>query len=117
MPQTADDNALASAARKWRVKSPVFLALMALVFFAGSGCFRWPEAWLFILLTAAGKLVAFLALVVFTIAVPLTRIQVARESRAADLSRVTASNLAIAAFGVVGVFILLENVRIFLAVL
>lgn len=53
MPQTVEDGALASAARKWRVKSPVFLALMALVFFAGSGCFRWPEAWLFILLTAA----------------------------------------------------------------
>ncbi len=70
--------------------------------------------WLFILLTALGKLVAFVALVVFAIALPLSRIQVARERRAADLGRVTTTNLAVAAFGVVGVFILLENIRIFL---
>ncbi|WP_448188909.1 hypothetical protein [Azospirillum sp. sgz301742] len=73
--------------------------------------------WLFILLTAVGKLVAFVALVVFAIALPLTRIQVAWARRAADIGRVLATNLAVAAFGVVGVFILLENARIFLAAL
>ena len=73
--------------------------------------------WLFILLTAAGKLVAFVTLVVFAIALPLSRIQVARETHAADLGRVTVMNLALAASGVVGVFILLENARIFLLVM
>lgn len=73
--------------------------------------------WLFILLTAAGKLVAFVALVVFAIALPLSRIQIARAQHAADFDRVLLSNLAIAAFGVVGVFVLLENVRIFLIAL
>lgn len=73
--------------------------------------------WLFILLTAAGKLVAFAALVVFAIALPLTRIQVARAQRAPDCGRVVMANLAIAGAGVVGVFVLLENIRIFLTAL
>lgn len=73
--------------------------------------------WLFILLTAAGKLVAFVVLVVFAIALPLSRIQIARERHDADLGRVLATNLAVAAFGVVGVLVLLENARIFLAAL
>lgn len=73
--------------------------------------------WLFILLTAAGKLLAFVVLVVFAIALPLSRIQIAREHRDADLGRVVATNLAVSAFGVVGVFVLLENARIFLAAL
>lgn len=71
--------------------------------------------WLFLLLTAAGKVVAFVAWVVFAIALPLTRIQVARERRAPDFRRVLTANLAVAGCGVVGVFVLLENTRIFLA--
>ncbi|WP_448207013.1 hypothetical protein [Azospirillum sp. sgz302134] len=71
--------------------------------------------WLFILLTALGKIVAFVALVVFAIALPLSRIQVARRDRVANFSQVLMVDLAIAAFGVMGVFLLLENVRIFLA--
>lgn len=70
--------------------------------------------WLFILLTAAGKAVAFLAWVVFAIALPLTRIQVARERHAPDLGRVVAQNLLVAGAGLIGVFVLLENARIFL---
>ncbi|WP_431862096.1 hypothetical protein [Azospirillum sp.] len=70
--------------------------------------------WLFLLLTAAGKVVAFAAWVVFAIALPLTRIQVAREQHAPDFGRVLTTNLAVAGCGVVGVFVLLENVRIFL---
>lgn len=66
--------------------------------------------WLFILLTAAGKLVAFVALVVFAIALPLTRIQTAER-----FGQAVMVDLAIIGFGVVGVFVLLENVRIFLA--
>lgn len=73
--------------------------------------------WLFILLTAAGKLVAFAVLVVFAIALPLTRIQVARERHAPGFRRVLATNLGIAVCGVAGVFVLLENVRIFLSAL
>ena len=73
--------------------------------------------WLFILLTAAGKLLAFVTLVVFAIALPLTRIQVACEAHAADLGQIALTNGVIAAFGVLGVFILLENARIFLALL
>src|SRR4051794_18471801 len=48
--------------------------------------------WLFILLTVAGKLVAFVALVVFAIALPLTRIQVAKARHDADLGHVLATN-------------------------
>jgi len=73
--------------------------------------------WLFILLTAAGKLVAFVALVVFAIALPLSRIQVALRRHAADLGHVFATNLAVVVFGVAGVFVLLENARIFLIAL
>ena len=66
--------------------------------------------WLFILLTAAGKLVAFVALVVFAIALPIVRIQTAER-----LGRAVVVDLATIGFGVLGVFVLLENVRIFLA--
>ena len=70
--------------------------------------------WLFLLLTAAGKAVAFAVWVVFAIALPLTRIQVARAQRGPDFGKVLTTNLAVAACGVVGVFVLLENIRIFL---
>jgi hypothetical protein len=66
--------------------------------------------WLFILLTAAGKLVAFVALVVFAIARPLFRIQTAERFGPSVMV-----DLATIGFGVLGVFVLLENVRIFLA--
>ena len=66
--------------------------------------------WLFILLTAAGKLVAFVALVVFAIALPIVRIQTAER-----FGRAVVVDLATIGFGVLGVFVLLENVRIFLA--
>ncbi|MBP2292902.1 MULTISPECIES: hypothetical protein [Azospirillum] len=66
--------------------------------------------WLFILLTALGKVVAFVALVVFTIALPLARIQTAER-----FGRAVLSDMAVIGFGVLGVFLLLENVRIFLA--
>lgn len=65
--------------------------------------------WLFILLTAAGKLVAFVALVVFAIALPIFRIQTAER-----FGRAMVIDLATIGFGVLGVFVLLENVRIFL---
>lgn len=73
--------------------------------------------WLLILLTAAGKVVAFAVWVVFAIALPLTRIQVARERQSPDFRTVLTTNLAVATCGVVGVFVLLENARIFLTAL
>lgn len=66
--------------------------------------------WLFILLTALGKVVAFVALVVFTIVMPLARIQAAER-----FGRAVLSDMAVIGFGVLGVLVLLENVRIFLA--
>lgn len=71
--------------------------------------------WTLIASTAIGKVVAFVVLVIFAIAVPLTRIEIALRRRAAGTAREVAKNLAVAAFGVLGVFILLENARIFLA--
>ncbi|HYG88978.1 MAG TPA: hypothetical protein VD978_22275 [Azospirillum sp.] len=70
--------------------------------------------WLFIALVATGKVVAFVALVVFAIAMPLARIQVARQRPSRGLDRAVATNLGIAALGLVGVYVLLENARIFL---
>lgn len=86
--------------------------------------------WLFMLLTALGKLVAFAALVVFTIALPLTRIQIAlnqqsegqkSEGQRSEGRRSLASrrdllvDFAVIGFGLVGVLVMLENLRIFLS--
>lgn len=65
--------------------------------------------WLFIGLTAIGKLVAFATLLVFAIALPLARIRTAEKFGQAAMV-----DLAIVGFGILGLFVLLENLRIFL---
>lgn len=69
--------------------------------------------WLFISLVAAGKVVAFVALVVFAIAMPLTRIQVALQRPGLDRVSLL-KDLGMTVFGLIGVYVLLENARIFL---
>lgn len=73
--------------------------------------------WLFILLTGLGKLVAVGVLLIVFIAIPLTRIQIAASLRGRDRARAVAGNMAVAACGVLGVLIMLDNIRIFLEAL
>jgi len=71
--------------------------------------------WLFIALVSIGKVVAIAAWIIYAIVLPLTRIQVAAQRRSNGFDRSMLGNLAFAAVGVVGTYVLLENVRIFTA--
>ncbi len=70
--------------------------------------------WLFIALVATGKMISFVTLIIFTIAMPLTRIQIARQRFPRDLARIPRADLGMVVFGVVGTYVLLENIWIFL---